>query len=340
MDDIKNRFIEAMSRYGVNIDTANANIIADGKIHRLDAIGKRSLRNKHVFYTLHLDGVPSGCFGDHQLGIKTNWSFKPENELTEGERSILRQRIKEDTEQRQRDLELDRSEAIKLAERIISLSRRATMQHPYLKAKGLRPNRKSYVTHTRIEYMLPSEGVDKAIPRGMLFIPSYDAGGAITGGQQITFNGGKYFIKGSRKKGSYHPIGKISEPTGYLFICEGWATALRVHWCTGIPTVAAFDTSNLRNVATIMRSKYPDAKIVLIADNDRFSTVGDIENPGVHFATMAANEVDGRVIFPLFSSGDCDKTDFDDLAQLYGEDEVRRQIRDQLRRGNHGYGSS
>jgi putative DNA primase/helicase len=58
----------------------------------------------------------------------------------------------------------------------------------------------------------------------------------------------------------------------------------------------AFNAGNLKPVALALRKKFPEAKIILCADNDRF-TPG---NPGVSKAREAALEVNGRLYVPRF----------------------------------------
>jgi len=58
----------------------------------------------------------------------------------------------------------------------------------------------------------------------------------------------------------------------------------------------AFNAGNLKPVALALRGKFPDAKIILCADNDRF-TPG---NPGVTKARKAALAVGGRLLVPRF----------------------------------------
>lgn len=62
-------------------------------------------------------------------------------------------------------------------------------------------------------------------------------------------------------------------------------------------------------MARIIRKLHPDAKIIIAADNDRF-TPG---NPGVTHARKAALAVGGLVSIPQFPEG-VDGTDWNDWA--------------------------
>lgn len=87
----------------------------------------------------------------------------------------------------------------------------------------------------------------------------------------------------------------------------------------------------------VIRAKFPDAVIVLAADNDRWS-ITPINNPGVHHARKAAHAVGGLVAVPDFHdiSNDLDTagkrkdkpTDYNDMHQRpgYGLDVVAASI--------------
>ncbi|NKW09456.1 hypothetical protein HGG76_06065 [Ochrobactrum tritici] len=71
-------FLDAMRAAGVHMDTGSKggpHPIPDGELHRADALGKEK-RNAHIWYVLHVDGVPAGAFADMQLGIEDTWTAK------------------------------------------------------------------------------------------------------------------------------------------------------------------------------------------------------------------------------------------------------------------------
>ncbi len=88
----------------------------------------------------------------------------------------------------------------------------------------------------------------------------------------------------------------LAEPTGPLLICEGWATGASLHMATGHTVIAAMDAGNLLPVAEALRARFPEADLVLVADND---TKPDRDtNPGVEAARKAALAVDARLAVP------------------------------------------
>ena len=59
-------------------------ILADGKLHRFSASGRR--HDDSGWYVLHLDGVPGGCFGDWRSGLQSSWCAKRADAMTPAER--------------------------------------------------------------------------------------------------------------------------------------------------------------------------------------------------------------------------------------------------------------
>ena len=139
---------------------------------------------------------------------------------------------------------------------------------------------------------------------------------------------------GGRAKGCCCPIGenavnKVREDT--LFICEGWATAVTIHLATSSAVVIAFCAGNFERIVVHYRKKYPKAKIIVCADNDRYKANGKGKhNPGVtaarnalKAARQAVPGANTNIAIPDFESSEGNPTDFDDLRQREGLDAVR-----------------
>lgn len=82
-----------------------------------------------------------------------------------------------------------------------------------------------------------------------------------------------------------------------------------------------------------LREKYPNAAITICADNDHQHTRRTPEgtelwNKGVALAQDAAKAVGGKVVTPIFNEEERVRgvTDFNDLHQSRGLDEVKRQV--------------
>lgn len=106
------------------------------------------------------------------------------------------------------------------------------------------------------------------MPDGSLLLELVDESGAVAAAQTITPHGEKRLLTGSAKRGAYHAVNAPESPQSVL-IAEGLATALSVHLMRpDALAVAAIDAGNLLPVAEVMRRKYPQAQIIIAADND------------------------------------------------------------------------
>lgn len=189
-------------------------------------------------------------------------------------------------------------------------ARPASPAHPYLRTKGV---------------VAPADLGVAWWPRQLgerLLIPMKCIGrGAPLMNLQVIFpDGKKLFGRGARAARTRTTIGAEGfVPTGIMYVCEGWCTAWSVHHTTGAPVVVAFTAGNLLDVAVEMRTKYPTARIILAADNDRW---GASLNPGVHHAREAAGAANAHLAIPDFSDLDGRPSDFNDLHLREGSDAV------------------
>jgi putative DNA primase/helicase len=331
VEDTVAAFLGAMAAAGVHIDTASPkgpHPVADGRLHRANAIGKKSKKNSHVWYVLHLaerEGeIAAGAFGDYQLGIEDTWCAKRPSSMTAEEKSNLKQRMSDTRKQREEEQAALHAAARVAATAIMKATAKADPAHAYLAKKGLPVFPGLRVLKENVKYVIDPEEEPKTARAGNLVVPIFSPSAELISVQIIQPDGTKRFLKGTAKEGNYHPVGKApAEDNGVILIAEGYATAARVHEATGYLAIAAFDSGNLLPVAKAIRKKYPKARLVFTADNDRFTKVGDKENPGLTKATEAAEAVKGRVAVPVFEEGDLTRTDFDDLAQQFGLDRVR-----------------
>ncbi|WP_027442677.1 toprim domain-containing protein [Erythrobacter cryptus] len=178
-------------------------------------------------------------------------------------------------------------EAAVRATRIWESARPAPDEHPYLVAKQAAPLALRMDAGRR------------------LVVPLQDIDGRIHSVEFIAPDGAKRFLAGGAKKGHFAVVGAepgpLPEPGGPLLICEGWATGASLHIATGHTVIAAMDAGNLMPVAEALRARFPEADLVLVADNDKKPDRDT--NPGVEAARKVALAVDGRLAVPD-SSGD------------------------------------
>jgi phage/plasmid primase-like uncharacterized protein len=271
--------------------------LVENKLVRCGVVGDEQGRDGA--YLWHPDGLPAGGFQNHTDGLDwQSWCADPRDgrKLTPAELKQISDRQKSATEQVKRDEAKRRKEAAKQASALLKDAPDATDAHPYLKAKCIGPH-----------------GL-KLAGDGRLIVPARDAAQAIHSMQFIDDAGGKRFLTGGKMHGCFHVIGDI-EPTGVVLIAEGFATAASCREATEYPAVIAFDAGNLLPVATVIREKFPDAQIIICADDDAWTD----GNPGMTKATETARAVNGAVAVPAFSGERlAGQTDFNDLAKVEG----------------------
>jgi len=275
-------------------------IIADGKLHRFHVQGDKS-KSQNGWYILHGDDPPAGQFGSWKSGVNEVWCSREHRTLTPEEKA--RYAANMESARKARDVELAKIQAECRAwcADMWERCRDATNDHPYLKRKGVNAYGLKLLKET-------------------LLVPVRDMEGTIHGLQFIQNDGSKRFKSGTAKEGHFYPIGEMKDDT--VIVCEGYATGASIYQATGYMVFASLDAGNLLSVAQEVRKKYPEANIILAADNDQF-TEG---NPGVTKATEAAKAVDGLLAIPLFKDISTKPTDFNDLANLEGPGRVQEII--------------
>jgi putative DNA primase/helicase len=293
-------FVAEMAAKGcAPVDTE---IIPDGKRHRYRAEGDRAGR-ENGWYVLHLDDHPAGMFGTWRDPDRWHsWVSNPTRKLSGPERKALEEQIarkRREQEEEQRQLN---TEAAARAQRLWNEATPAT-EHRYLTRKSISAN------GTRIH---ETEG---------LLIPMRSGDGTLLNLQRVMKPGEaeeKLFLYGGRVQGCYYALSKSApEAAGPILICEGFATGASLHAATDLPVIVAFNTGNLAHVADVIRTKFPQALLILCADNDQW-TLRPVENPGVHYALAAAKRVRASVAIPQFKWTESRPTDFNDLAQAEG----------------------
>ncbi|CNI64134.1 putative prophage DNA primase [Yersinia intermedia] len=157
---------------------------------------------------------------------------------------------------------------------------------------------------------------------GSMVLPLVDLSGNTTGALLINRRGEKRLLPGSRIKSSFIPITNhaLSQT---IIITEGFATGLVISRFVAVTVVAAISANNLTHVAVALRERYPDAQIILAADND---VTDSDHNPGKQQAEHAALVVNGLVTLPPTG----DKADWDDYRQQVGTDTARIEFFRQL----------
>lgn len=203
----------------------------DGELHRFGTNGKAI--DDSGWYTLHLDNIPAGAYGDWRSGLSETWSARKPSDMSETEREQYQHTIAETRRQRDAERERRHAEARTLAAQILGRTTPETGEHRYLRDKGVN-----------------AYGIRCDADR--LVIPMRDTNGTLHSIQYIDSRGDKRFLKDGRVSGCYHAIGK---PNGTICICEGYATGASIHEATKHAVAIAFNAGNLEPVAKALRTK-------------------------------------------------------------------------------------
>ena len=156
-------------------------------------------------------------------------------------------------------------------------------------------------------------------------VPMYDIGGEIRSFQKIYDCGLKKYIS-APKTGLFFPTAKLSQETEVIVVGEGIASTFDATegWDGEAVGVAAFDCQSIHAVVKRLRSAYPNARIVIAADNDLGKKTG---NAGMLAALSASYLLKVSVRYPTKLNEDDDVSDFNDVRALYGKEELERQMK-------------
>lgn len=147
---------------------------------------------------------------------------------------------------------------------------------------------------------------------GDLVIPLYDLSGNLVNAQLINGSGAKRMLSGGQVTGAAHHFESKDSPA--IWVAEGYATGLTIHALTDETVYVALSANNFPHLAKCLREKYPDASLLMAADNDQNGT-------GQKKAKEAANLVSGKVAIPLIAG------DWNDVYMQEGRDKTIEQLR-------------
>ena len=291
----------------------------DGQWHRVPVQGGKG-RDMAGSYRGYLDGRPSGTITNFRDGGTIKW-LASGRALTPEKREELKAEAKQVKAERAAEREQGTVEASRKAYGIWNnrdWARKNTS--PYLKEKNV------------FGHDVKHDG------KGGVIVPARDVNGKLRSLQFIAADGTKRMMPGGMKAGCMHaldpgkelfdPKSELGSPSeklsGAIVVAEGYATAASVHEAVKRPVVCAFDAHNLKPVAEALRSKYPEAKIVIAADDDRAKG----HAVGLQKAAEAAKAVGGEFVSPRFTEAEKAKglTDYNDLARSRGKEAVREEL--------------
>lgn len=285
-----NTILQALSDFGLIVD----GFVPDGGIHRCHSNAKRKKNRDGWYSAKEYKGhvfCAYGCWIRNEKGkIST---------LNGSEASLSKsKKIWQELEERRIAAEIEKTNrAIKMTDRFLSACAPADPNHPYLVKKSVR-----------------AHGCLMSSNRALI-VPVINPQGHATSYQVIGPDGGKKFVYAGVVGGGCFPIpGNAST----ICICEGYATGASIHEATGFKVLVAFNAGNLPKVAREAVRKFPDADILICADNDHSKPT----NTGLNVAKKIGFDLGLPVVYPQDIKG----SDFNDMADERGMHAVREAI--------------
>jgi hypothetical protein len=169
----------------------------------------------------------------------------------------------------------------------------------------------------------------------VLIVPLRDTSGVLWNYQRIypikLSAGDKFMCPGGRIEGCFFRFGPEPSVTSIIYVCEGYSTGASIFEAIGQgqPVVCAMTASNLLAVGLALRAKYPEARLIYCADDDRWpNSRGEVTHVGERKAREAAEATKGEVVLPRFAQEHAQSrpTDFNDVHCLTTLTQVKDQI--------------
>ncbi|MEH6564627.1 MAG: VapE domain-containing protein [Halopseudomonas sp.] len=318
MDKVIDDVIAQFEQYGLHVKAP----LVFGKLTRVKAEDDKA-GEKTGWYIAYDERTESGetiIFGSYgSWRVGETQKIKPKGvKLSDEDRQLMKARMDQAKAKKAEAIERAAARAAKRAagmfERMPTKGQSAYLQRKNIVGYGLRYAPRS----------------------GTCLVPMRNAKGKIVGLQviypEVQEKLGRdktYWPYGAAKEGAYHLIGPHPEPGETILIAEGYATGASLHTATGLATAICFDAGNLLPVGKVIRELFPGRQLLFCADDDWKTKRpnGDPWNPGVEKAEKAATILGGQTVVPRWLGERGDKeTDFNDLQQSAGLDEVNRQV--------------
>ena len=293
-------------------------LVMDGQIHRYRTADDKKASQKSGAYCLYSDGWPAGWIQNWRNGEAISWRFERgkikdgrlKNSLTQEQINAMNERSKiHQAELKARQEELRVGAAMRAQVEFEKLDL-ASNNHPYLQRKRV----KSYGLRVSKD--------------NRLAVALMDIDDKFMSIQWISPDGEKRFFPNAPTSGAFYSFGleKLQKKKdSFLFLGEGYCTMATAFYLAqeNVPCVAAMNCGNLMTVAKALKDKYPEARIVILADNDHHNK----DNPGITAAQKVVKSLNLPVcVSPEFQDNE-DGTDWNDYYLLHGVEKARERLR-------------
>lgn len=169
---------------------------------------------------------------------------------------------------------------------------------------------------------------------GKIIIPVADIEGNIQSLQYIDKDSSKKFLKDGQKRGNFfilqdqNKLNKTINQEETIYLTEGFATAATINKAIGNNIIVCFDAGNIENVLLNLAAKFPNKEYVILADNDLWKETNTGRDKAEAIIQKHSGNLNVKMILPQFSleHKELKPTDFNDLQQISGIEEVKKQI--------------
>ena len=242
-------------------------------------------------YKFYFDGLPSGYFKCWHCNIGQDFCSKQKQDVSPSEWEAHKKRLAAEKQKNEAESQQRQAGVAKLANAVFSSASEAQADdHGYLHLKHVK-------NHGLRVVIQEDENTKKAkCYQGTLLVPCFNEKNELVNLERIFFNKteNKYHkrpLAGGQRNGVYYLIGEITHPQDTILIVEGASTGFTAYEATGYPTAITFNCNNLVNVAKVLRKKYPNTKLLIIADDDRWHEDPQLRHAGLKAAKKACNSV-------------------------------------------------
>jgi putative DNA primase/helicase len=269
------------------------------KIHYLKCPHGSSTDARYIFYS---DGIPSWFLQCWPCDIKVSFCSKQKHEISSEEWHIHLKRMEEHKKQNEIEIANKHASTAIIAKEIFSKANLdQAASHPYLRLKQVKNYGLRVVTNEHSTFE------EYGLYKGTLLVPCHNENEEIINIERIYFDNKenkfqKRPLTGGQRVGAYFFIGKVHNPRGIIYIAEGYATGATICESTLSPTVIAFNCGNLMPVTKIIRKKYPEAQLVIVADDDKWKEKLELRHSGLKAAKQSISNIkNASYLLPDFS---------------------------------------
>ena len=326
-NDILKQVLDFLAKCGIE-PYSESDIVMDSTLHRFRTRDDKPSETSGAIL-IHTDGWPAGYVQDWRKGIKENWKYDITGLDDEQKKYFNSEEYKKKCDEKERKArekrEAKQLKAVADARRLWERLDFAPEQHPYSVQKHI-----ACFTEECLRYNPNTKS---------LAVPLRDINGQLQSIQWIPEEGHKSFFMDAAIESAFWSVWLEvldENPKEALLLGEGFATMAKVFELTKKPCVAAMSCYSLEKVARQLREKYPEAKIIITADNDWETERKHDRNPGLLYANAVANSsvlgvklADG-VINPEFTEEDVGLSDWDDYAVKYGDEAAQKILQERI----------